>query len=120
MTTFSEVAKWSEDGRIPSPRNDVVLILVEGESKTESGILMPDGAKEDEPMAVGWVIRVGPGGYNQTGTRNKMDDIAPSDKVHFRQRGGTKIEMDSKEFYLVNDINIFGVYDKPTESDDSE
>lgn len=110
--TPAELEKWANDPRIPSPRNDVVLILLETETHKEGEIIIPDEVLKSEPMGTGRVLRIGLGAYNQSGTRNKMDDLVYGDKVHFRQRGGTKIEVDGKEFFLVNDVNVFGIYDK--------
>jgi len=75
------------------------------EVKTKSGILLPEKAQGKVQTAT--VVAVGQGGRTEKG------DIIPvsvktGDKVLLPEYGGTKIEIESKEYYLFRDSDILG------------
>ncbi|CUS77432.1 chaperonin GroES [Candidatus Kryptonium thompsonii] len=84
------------------PLDDRILIepLEEVESKTSSGIIIPDTAKE-KPR-VGIVIAVGT-------DEDLQSKIKVGDKVLFAKYGGEEIEMNGKEYRIVSRSDILAV-----------
>ena len=73
------------------PLEDRILIKpIEPETKTESGIYLPESAKE-KPMQ-GKVVAVGPGKLLDTGERVKPS-VKKGDTVVFGKYSGTEIEI---------------------------
>lgn len=75
------------------------------ETKTKGGILLPEKAQSKVQSAT--VVAVGPG------ARTEKGDLVPvtvkaGDKVLLPEYGGTKIEIEDKEFYLFRDGDILG------------
>ena len=72
---------------------------VEEASKTASGIIIPDSAKE-KPLTAK-VVAVG----------NEIDTtiIAVGDEVVFAKYGGTEITLDGKEYLVLNVDDVLGV-----------
>lgn len=84
------------------PLDDRVLVepLEEAESKTASGIIIPDTAKE-KPR-IGIVIAVG----TDEDLRSKVKE---GDKILFAKYGGEEIEMDGKEYRIISRSDILAV-----------
>lgn len=89
------------------PLADRVLIQEEDvkQSKTDSGIYIPDTVKEDRGSKRGKVIAVGKGRY---------DDgvlIAPQVKVGDRVlfQWGDQIKFDDKEYFIVRESEIIAI-----------
>jgi chaperonin GroES len=89
------------------PLQDRVLVKrVEAEEKTESGIIIPDTAKE-KPQR-GEVIAVGPGKMLESG--NKLTPtVKPGDKILFSKYAGTEIDINNEEFLVMREDDILGV-----------
>lgn len=89
------------------PLQDRVLVKrVEAEEKTESGIIIPDTAKE-KPQR-GEVIAVGPGKLLENG--NKLTPtVKPGDKILFSKYAGTEIEINNEEYLIMREDDILGV-----------
>ena len=69
----------------------IVLKAVERETKTKSGIVLPDTATE-KPQE-GEVLAVGPGKLLDNGTRVAVD-VQVGDKVIYSKYGGTELKLD--------------------------
>lgn len=84
------------------PLDDRVLVepLEEVESKTKSGIIIPDTAKE-KPR-IGIVVAVG----TDEDLRSKVKE---GDKILFAKYGGEEIEMDGKEYRIISRSDILAV-----------
>ncbi len=88
------------------PLFDNILIKpLEAETKTSSGIILPDSVKEKPQM--GEVVEVGPG---------KIDDgkIVPTfvkkgQKVMYKKWGGNEIKINGEEFILVEEKDILAI-----------
>lgn len=78
----------------------VVLQLQKPEEKTQSGIILPDSAKEQPQAAV--VIAVGPGG------ETKMQ-VKEGDKVIYSKYSGTEVKLDEEEYIVVSQKDIIAV-----------
>lgn len=89
------------------PLADRILIQpAEAETKTQSGIYIPDNAKE-KPMQ-GTVVAVGTGRKSDKG-----EVIAPEvkvgDKVLYGKYSGTEINVDSKSYLIVKESDILAI-----------
>lgn len=84
------------------PLADRVLVKpASAESKTVSGIIIPDTAKE-KPQK-GEVVAVGPG---------KKDEpmvVKVGDKVLYGKYGGTEINVEGEEYLIMRESDIYAV-----------
>lgn len=83
----------------------VVLKYQAAEEKTQSGIILPDSAKEKPQEAV--VIAVGPGKVVD-GKPHEMQ-VKEGDKVIFSKYAGTEIKLDGEEVIVVSQNDIIAV-----------
>lgn len=94
-------------GQTIKPLFDFVLIKpLSAETKTASGIVLPDSAKE-KPQ-VGEVMAVGPGGVNEKGTATPMV-VKVGQKVMYKKWGGNEIKMGYEEWMLVEQKDIMAI-----------
>jgi chaperonin GroES len=80
----------------------VVLKRQEAEEKTQSGIILPDSAKEKPQAAV--VIAVGPG-KEEDGKLITMQ-VSVGDKVIYSKYAGTEVKVDDEEYVIVGQSEI--------------
>ncbi|MCI5529424.1 MAG: co-chaperone GroES [Blautia sp.] len=84
-----------------SPLSDrVVLKYEETEEKTQSGIILPDSAKEKPQVAV--VVAVGPG-------KDEEMQVKEGDKVIFSEYSGTEVKLDDEEYTIVSQNDIIAI-----------
>ncbi len=86
------------------PMSDRILIRpTEQEEMTQSGIFLPDTARE-RPQE-GEVVAVGPGRFLNNGKRLEME-LKAGDKIIYSKYAGTEIEADEGELLLMgaNDV----------------
>jgi len=84
------------------PLGTRVLVQVEeAEAKTKSGIYIPDSAKE-KPQR-GTVVAVG------SGSKDEVMEVKIGDTVLYGKYAGTNIEVDSKEYLILNQSDILAV-----------
>ena len=84
-----------------SPLSDrVVLKYEETEEKTQSGIILPDSAKEKPQVAV--VVAVGPG-------KDEEMQVKEGDKVIFSEYSGTEVTLDDEEYTIVSQNDIIAI-----------
>lgn len=89
------------------PLADRILIEpAEAETKTQSGLFIPDNAKE-KPMQ-GKIVAMGPGKKNDNG-----ELIAPEvkigDVVLYGKYSGTEVSVDGKNYLIVKESDIFAI-----------
>ena len=84
----------------------VVVQPSEAKDKTDSGIILPESAKE-KPLT-GKVIAVGPGKLNDDGSRSELS-VKKGDTVLYGKYGGTEIELDGEEVKILRESEILGV-----------
>jgi chaperonin GroES len=84
----------------------VVVKRVEAESKTASGIIIPDSAKEKP--SEGEVVAVGPGGRDEAGKLIPID-VTTGDRVLFGKWSGTEVKLDGVEYLIMKESDIMGV-----------
>ncbi len=89
------------------PLGDKVLLKrVEAESKTKSGIVLPETAKEKPKR--GTVIAVGEGKLLDDGTRAKFQ-VKKGDEVIFASYAGTEIKIDNEELLVLSEDEVLAV-----------
>ena len=92
------------------PLHDHVLVKrVEEESKTKSGIIIPDTAKE-KPMQ-GEVLAVGPGVRNDKGELVALD-VQVGDRILFGKWSGTEVKIDGDELLIMKESDIMGILEE--------
>ena len=79
----------------------VVLQHRKAEEKTQSGILLPDSAKEKPQEAV--VIAVGPG------NNDVPMQVKEGDRVIIGEYAGTKVKIEEEEFSIVDQDEILAI-----------
>ncbi|MCI5600355.1 MAG: co-chaperone GroES [Hallerella porci] len=89
------------------PLADRVLIEpAPAEEKTESGLYIPDNAKE-KPMQ-GKVIAVGPGKKDENGKAIPME-IKVGDQVLYGKYSGTEVSVEGKDYLIVRESDVFAI-----------
>ena len=79
-------------------------VLVEptpAETKTASGIIIPDTAKE-KPQE-GTVVAVGPGKVDEPTT------VKVGDKVLYGKYAGSELKLDGKDYLIVKESDLLGI-----------
>jgi chaperonin GroES len=84
----------------------VVVKRVEAESKTTSGIIIPDNAKEKP--SEGEIVAVGPGGRDEAGKLIPID-VTVGDRVLFGKWSGTEVKLDGVEYLIMKESDVMGV-----------
>ncbi len=89
------------------PLQDRILVKrVDGETKTASGIIIPDNAKE-KPQE-GSVVAVGKGKTLDNGTV-RTPDLKVGDKILFGKYAGTEVKIDGVEHLILREDDVLGV-----------
>ena len=92
------------------PLEDRVLIKpIEPETKTDSGIYLPESAKE-KPMQ-GKIVAVGPGKLLDTGERVKPS-VKKGDTVVFGKYSGTEIEIKNIKHMIIRESELLGLIER--------
>jgi chaperonin GroES len=92
------------------PLEDRVLVKpVEAETRTESGIYLPESSKE-RPVR-GTVVAVGPGKRLDNGKRGEMS-IKKGDTIVYGKYAGSEIEIKGVDHLILRENEILGVLDK--------
>ncbi len=84
----------------------VVVKLVEQEEKTQSGIVLPDTAKEKPTK--GKVIAAGAGKYDDNGKLIPMP-VTEGDIVVFAKYAGTELKLDGEEYLVLRASDLIGI-----------
>ena len=85
----------------------VVVKPQEAEEKTDSGLYIPDTAKEKPQQ--GTVVSVGPG---RTENGNKIDmTVSEGDQILYGKYAGTEVTLDGEEYLIMRESDIFGIVD---------
>jgi chaperonin GroES len=94
-----------EGGRMDlQPLGDRLIVeVLEDEDTTESGIVLPDTAKE-KPQR-GRVLAVGPGGRDEDGEYIPID-LAEGDEIIFSKYGGTEIKLGVDEVLILRESDV--------------
>ena len=91
------------------PLEDRVLVKpIESESKTASGIYLPETAKE-KPVR-GEVIATGPGKRLDNGKRAEMS-VRKGQTVVYGKYAGTEVEIKGEKHLILRETELLGVLD---------
>src|SRR5271156_6418178 len=89
------------------PLGDKILVKrVEAETKTKSGIVLPDTAKEKPKR--GKVLSIGDGKRLENGERAPFS-VKKGDEVIFASYAGTEIKLDGEELIIMGEDDILAV-----------
>ena len=89
------------------PLEDRVLVKpIESESKTASGIYLPEAAKE-KPVR-GKVIATGPGKRLDNGKRAQLS-VRVGDTVVYGKYAGTEVEIKGDKHLIIKETELLGV-----------
>ena len=89
------------------PVGDRILVkALEAETKTKSGIVLPDTALEKQQK--GKVIAVGKGKLLDNGQRQAIS-VKKDDTIVFAKYAGTEIKFDGEEYLILKEDDILAV-----------
>ena len=89
------------------PLGDRILVKrIKEEERTKGGIIIPDTAKE-KPQE-GKVLAVGPGRFNDNGTRIPVD-VSVGDVVIYTKYGGTEVKYNGEEYLILSARDVLAV-----------
>jgi len=89
------------------PLHDRVIVKrIESETKTASGIVIPDNAAEKPDQ--GEVLAVGPGKKNDKGELGAMS-VKVGDRVLFGKYSGQTVKVDGDELLVMKEDDLFAV-----------
>ena len=84
----------------------VIVERIESETKTASGIVIPDNAAEKPDQ--GEVLAVGPGKKNDKGDLSAMS-VKVGDRVLFGKYSGQTVKVDGDELLVMKEDDLFAV-----------
>ena len=87
-------------------RDRIVIKLLEAETKTASGIVIPDAATEKPTQ--GEVLAVGTGKLSEDGTVVPMV-VKAGDRVLFGQHAGQTVKVDNEEFRILREEDVMAI-----------
>jgi chaperonin GroES len=89
------------------PLEDRVLVKpIERESKTASGLYLPEGSKE-KPIQ-GEVVAIGPGKLLDNGKRAALS-VKKGDKVVYSKYAGSEVEIKGDKHLILRETELLGV-----------
>jgi chaperonin GroES len=89
------------------PLHDRVLVRrIEEETKTKSGIIIPDSAQEKPSQ--GEIIAAGAGARDTHGVLVALG-VKVGDRILFSKWSGSEIKLDGKELLVMKESDILGV-----------
>jgi chaperonin GroES len=86
----------------------VVVEPIEQEERTESGLYIPETAKE-KPQK-GKILAVGAGRRDDDGERVPMD-VEEGQTILFARYGGTEVKIDGKKLLILKESDILAILD---------
>lgn len=90
------------------PLHDRILVRrMAEEDKTAGGIIIPDTAKE-KPIK-GEIVACGKGRVTEDGKTLPLE-VKVGDKVLFGKYSGTELKLDGREFLMMREEDILGVF----------
>ena len=93
-----------------NPLHDrVVVKRINAETKTSSGIFIPDNAQEKPDQGI--ILAVGPGKRNTDGAVIPMS-VNVNDKVLFGKFAGQQVKIKGEEVLILNEEEIYAVIEE--------
>ena len=107
----STIAKSTQSAVPIHPLGDRVVIrplsAEEMGTKTASGIIIPDTAKEKPEQ--GTVVAVGPGKFDECGEHRVPMSVKVGDRVMFSKYGFVEVKIGGVEYYVISEANVLAV-----------
>lgn len=89
------------------PLQDRILVKrIDGEEKTQGGIIIPDTAKE-KPLE-GKVVAVGKGKRADDGSLQPLD-VKKGDRILFGKYAGSEVTLDGQEHLILREEDVLGI-----------
>ncbi|MBO3747117.1 co-chaperone GroES [Streptosporangiaceae bacterium NEAU-GS5] len=88
----------------------IVVQPLEAEQTTASGLVIPDTAKE-KPQE-GRVLAVGPGNWDESGTKRVPLDVNEGDVVLYSKYGGTEVKYGGEEYLVLSARDVLAIVEK--------
>lgn len=85
----------------------LVVEPIEQETRTESGLFIPETAKEKPQQ--GRVLAVGPGTFKEGSSERIPMDVKEGDRVLFAKYAGTDFKMGGKELKILKENDVLAV-----------
>ena len=93
------------------PLEDRILVQpLDAEKTTASGLVIPDTAKE-KPQE-GKVLAVGPGRFDESGSKRVPLDINEGDVVIYSKYGGTEVKYNGEEYLILSARDVLAIVQK--------
>ena len=93
------------------PLEDRILVQpLDAEQTTASGLVIPDTAKE-KPQE-GKVLAVGPGRFDESGSKRVPLDINEGDVVIYSKYGGTEVKYNGQEYLILSARDVLAIVQK--------
>ena len=96
----------SKKSKIRPLQDRLIVERIEAEERTDSGLYIPDNARE-KPQT-GLVVSVGKGRIREDGTLQPLD-LKSGDKILFGKYSGTEIKIDGSEYLIMREDDVLGV-----------
>lgn len=96
----------SKTKKIRPLQDRLIVERLDGEDKTDSGLYIPDSAKEKPQQ--GKVVAIGKGRIREDGTIQPLD-LREGDKILFGKYSGTEIKIDGNEYLILREDDVLGV-----------
>jgi len=87
-------------------RDRIIIRLLEAETATASGIIIPDAAQEKPSQ--GEVLAVGTGRITEDGTLIPME-VKAGDRVLFGKYAGTAVKVDGEEYHILKEDDVMAI-----------
>jgi chaperonin GroES len=84
----------------------VVVKVLEKETKTKSGIVLPDTAKEKPQM--GKILAIGSGKILDNGQKLPLE-VKTGDQVLFAKYAGTEVKLDGEEYMILKESDLLAI-----------
>jgi chaperonin GroES len=89
------------------PLGDRVVVLpVEQDDQTKSGLFLPETAKEKPQQ--GKVVAAGPGSRKENGDRIPLD-LKIEDTVLYAKYAGTTIKLEDQEYLILKETDVLAI-----------
>ncbi len=95
--------------KINPHRDRIIVTLLEADTVSVGGIVIPDAAKEKPNR--GRVQSVGAGRLTEAGTVIPMD-IKQNDIVLFGQLAGQKVKVDGEEYLILKEEDVIAIIEE--------
>jgi chaperonin GroES len=87
-------------------RDRIVVRLIEVETTTASGLIIPDAAAEKPSQAE--VLAVGAGRVNEDGVLVPMV-VKPGDRILFSKTAIQTVKIDNEEFHIMHEADVMAI-----------